>query len=102
MGYYTTNQITTTSLFVENVYDLTKNNIIIKIIVNKGLPLIFLQGISFCRDKYEVIIPNNSTLYIDYAMKKINYYKDKNNIICPDENKSIIVNMTNVIYCDYK
>jgi hypothetical protein len=101
-GYYKTNHFSSTSLFAETAlkYTKPKNRMMLKIIVDENLPLIFVEGVSLARGDFEVIIPINATLYIDYAMKKINYYKNTNDIICPDVNADI-VNMSTVLYSHY-
>jgi hypothetical protein len=101
-GYYITNHFSSTSLFPEIAYNYTKKNkIILKIIVEKGMPLIFVEGITLAKGDFEVIMPINSTLYIDYALKKIAYYKT-NDDICPSKDSNNNINLTTVIYMDYK
>ena len=100
-GYYITNHFSSTSLFTEIAYNYTKKKkIILKIIVEKGLPLIFVEGITLAKGDYEVIMPIHSTLYIDYALKKINYYKTRDDI-CPTINNDNTINMTTVIFMKY-
>jgi hypothetical protein len=101
-GYYLTNHFSSTSLFPEIAYNYTKKKkIILKIIVEKGLPLIFVEGITLAKGDFEVIMPINSTLYIDYALKKIDYYKTRDDI-CPSKDINNKINMTTVIYMNYK
>jgi hypothetical protein len=101
-GYYNTNHFSSTSLFAETAlkYTKPKNRMMLKIIVDENLPLIFVEGLSLARGDFEVIIPINATLYIDYAMKKINYYKNANDIVCPDANAEV-VNVSTVLYSHY-
>jgi hypothetical protein len=101
-GYYNTNHFSSTSLFAETAlkYTKPKNRMMLKIIVYENLPLIFVEGLSLARGDFEVIIPINATLYIDYAMKKINYYKNTNDIVCPDANAEV-VNVSTVLYSHY-
>jgi hypothetical protein len=65
------------------------------------LPLIFVEGITLAKGDFEVIMPINSTLYIDYALKKIDYYKTHDDI-CPSKDINNKINMTTVIYMNYK
>lgn len=103
-GYYKTSHFTSTSLFAEKAFAYTKikNRIMIKIIVDENLPLIFVEGITLAKGDFEVIIPLNSVLYIDYALKKVNYYKNSNEIICPSMDTTNILNLTTVIYSYYQ
>ncbi len=103
-GYYKTSHFTSTSLFAEKAFAYTKikNRIMLKIIVDENLPLIFVEGITLAKGDFEVIIPLNSVLYIDYALKKVNYYKNSNEIICPNMDTTSIVNLTTVIYSHYE
>jgi len=101
-GYYLTNHFSSTSLFPEIAYNYTKKKkIILKIIVEKGMPLIFVEGITLAKGDFEVIMPINSTLYIDYALKQIDYYKTHDDI-CPSKDSNNKINMTTVIYINYK
>lgn len=101
-GYYTTNHFSSTSLFAEKAFNYTKskNRIMLKIIVDQNLPLIFVEGISLARGDFEVLIPMDATLYIDYATKKINYYKNGNDLICPDIDADV-VNVSTILYSYY-
>ena len=97
-GYYKTNHFSSTSLFPEFAYNYTKKNkIMLKIIVEEGMSLIFVEGITLAKGDFEVIIPINSTMYIDYALKKVSYYK-KQEDICPTKNSENNINITTVIY----
>jgi len=102
-GYYITNHFSSTSLFSEIAFRYTdaKDRKMLKIIVDKGLPLIFVEGISLSPNEFEVLIPMKATLYIDYASKKINYYKQKQKVICPNIDDSNIVDVTTLIYTNY-
>lgn len=100
-GYYISNHFSSTSLFPEIAYNYTKKKkIILKIIVEKGQPLIYVEGITLAKGDYEVIMPIHSTLYIDYALKKVGYYKTKDEL-CPVINDDNSINMTTVIYMKY-
>jgi hypothetical protein len=102
-GFYKTNHISSTSLFAEIafMYTNSKNRMMLKIIVDKGLPVIFLEGITLSSKEYEVILPINATLFIDHAKKKVNYFKRKDNIICPDSEYADVVNLTTIMYTHY-
>jgi len=99
-GFYISNHFSSTTLFAEVAFGYTnsKNRQMLKIIVDKGMPLIFVEGVSICKNEFEVILPINATLYIDHATKKINYFKQKDTIICPDTDNPDIVNMTTILY----
>jgi hypothetical protein len=97
-GYYTTNHFSSTSLLPEFAYNYTKKkNIMLKIIVEKGVPLIFVEGITLAKGDFEVIMPIHSKLYIDYALKKVNYYKTKDDI-CPSINNDNQLKVSTIIY----
>jgi hypothetical protein len=103
-GYYISNHFSSTSLIAEKAVEYTrKNKIIYKIIVNIGLPLIFVEGISLAPNDFEVIIPINSIFYIDNALQEINYFydRDKNKILCYDENEKNILKVSTIIYTQY-
>lgn len=69
----------------------------LKILVEKGVPLIFVEGITLAKGDFEVIMPINSKLYIDYALKKVNYYKTKDDI-CPNANNAAQLKVSTIIY----
>ena len=97
-GYYITNHFSSTSLLPEFAYNYTKKkNIMLKILVEKGVPLIFVEGITLAKGDFEVIMPINSKLYIDYALKKVNYYKTKDDI-CPNANSAAELKVSTIIY----
>jgi len=86
--YYKTNQFTSTSIFAETaiMYSTQSNKTIIKIDVNKGNRLIYVEGITLSENDYEIIIPINSYLYLKKSLLDVPYYKKKDDLICPQEN----------------
>jgi hypothetical protein len=86
-NFYKNTQFISTSLFIENAinYATGKNKHILKINVNIGLPIIFVEGITLAEKDFEVIIPINSIFLLKKSAKKVHFYKKKDNIICPDE-----------------
>ena len=97
--YYKTSQFTSTSIFVEKAINYTnqKNRILLKININKGVPLIFVEGITLAENDFEVILPINSFLYLKYPCKEVFYYSKKDNLICPSE-EPIIINLIEFTY----
>ncbi len=102
-GFYKTNHISSTSLFAEVAFSYTrsKNRMMLKVIVDKGLPIIFLEGITISPKEFEVILPINATLYIDHAKKPINFFRKKDTVICPNVDNDDVVNMTTIMYTHY-
>jgi len=85
--YYKTNQFTSTSIFAETAinYSSPSNKTILKIDINKGNRLIFLEGITLSEKDFEIIIPINSYLYLKKSLNDVPFYKKKDNLICPEE-----------------
>lgn len=98
-NYYKNTQFTSTSFFFEKAFDYasTKNKMIIKINVNVGMPIIFVEGITLAEKDFEVIIPINAIFYVKNPFKEVKYYKKKDDLLCPDEN-STIINMIELSY----
>lgn len=69
----------------------------VKINVNIGLSLIFVEGITLAEKDFEVIIPINAIFLIKHNFKKVPFYKKKDNIICPDED-NIPINILELSY----
>ncbi len=65
-------QFTSTSLFFEKAFDYasSKNKMIIKINVNNGMPMIFVEGITLAEKDFEVIIPMNAIFLLKIHLKK--------------------------------
>lgn len=101
-GVFTSNRFTSVSLFAEMAikYFTDMNNILYEIKIEKGMPVIFIDSISFHKGENEILLPINSSFYIDYALKKIRYYKDKTGIICYDKSNSLSreFNITSLVY----
>lgn len=97
--YYKNTQFTSTSLFFEKAFDYasSKNKMVIKINVNIGMPIIFVEGITLAEKDFEVIIPINAIFYVKHPFKEVKYYKKKEDLLCPDENITI-VNMIELSY----
>jgi len=95
------------SLFVDKAYNYThkKNKIIYRFTINKGVPLIFLEGISLAKGDMEVLIPNNTTLKINEVIDKYlydSYNTFTKDIICPREYSDInIINVINITVVSY-
>jgi len=101
-GVFTSNRFTSVSLFAEIAikYFTNMNNILYEIKIEKGMPVIFIDSISLHKGENEILLPFNSSFYIDYALKKIRYYKDKTGIICYDKSSSHSreFNITSLVY----
>ena len=97
--FYKNTQFTSTSLFIEKAigYSSGKNKMVLKINVPKGMPLIFVEGITLAENDFEVIIPLNSIFYVKKISHIVPFYKNKENIICPDEDNTPI-NITELSY----
>ena len=61
------------------------------------MPLIFVEGITLADKDFEVIIPMNSILYINNPLKIVRYYKNKDDLICP-EDSYININIIELSY----
>ena len=102
-GYFTTNRFTSTSLFANKIMSFLdeKKGVLYEIKLEKGVPVIFLEGITFHPLEYEVLLPIGAKLFIDYANKKQKYYMNMN-LICEDKDRrdssSININMTSLVY----
>jgi len=86
-GYFISKRFTSTSLFPKIAYNYaigTRSNILYEIKIDKGVKAIFLAGISFFKDEMEVLLPINTTFYIDYANMKKKFYNDKT-ILCDND-----------------
>jgi hypothetical protein len=97
--FYKNSQFTSTSLFIENAIDYATNKtdkLILKINVNIGMPLIFVEGITLAEKDFEVIIPINAIFFIKNKFKQVPFYKNKNNI-CPDED-ILPINIMELLY----
>ena len=97
--FYKNSQFSSTSLFIEKAFDYTsnKNRMIMKINVNIGMPLIFVEGITLAEKDFEIIIPLNAIFLLKHPFKQVNYYKNKEDLLCPDENV-ININMIELNY----
>ena len=88
---YNNKYLLSSSLFVNIAYKYTKksNRIICRFKINKGTPVIFVDGISLAAGDMEVIIPNDTILTLSEEDIKIMLYnKDDNftkDVICPRE-----------------
>lgn len=83
-GLFISNRFTSTSLFVSSAKGFMRdddNSVLYEIKIEKGCPLIFLEGISLAKGEYEILLPMNSKFYIDYAVKKGFFYTNPN-VIC--------------------
>ena len=58
-----------------------------EIIVEKGLPMIFMEGITINKGEYEFILPPHALLYIDHPYEFKNIYTNIDN--CPDRTQYI-------------
>jgi hypothetical protein len=101
-GIFTSNRFTSVSLFAETAIKsfTNMNNILYEIKIEKGMPVIFIDSISLHKGEYEVLIPINASFYIDYALKKVKYYKDKTGILCNDKVGSLSreFNITSLVH----
>jgi len=100
-GYFISKRFISTSLIPEIAinYSLKSiNKILYEIKIEKGTPVIFLAGISFFKNEMEVLLPIDTTLYIDYASKKVKYYENKR-ILCDIEEDIYIseLSMTSLV-----
>lgn len=102
-GYFTTDRFTSTSLFANKIMSFLdeKKGVLYEIKLEKGVPVIFLEGITFHPLEYEVLLPIGAKLFIDYANKKQKYYMNMN-LICEDKDRrdsnTININMTSLVY----
>jgi hypothetical protein len=93
-GIYINNSFMSTSLFIDTAMKFTSNidkeKRYIQRINIKNNRVIFLQFVSLYEREYEILLPINSRLYIEYPFRKIKIYNpyDKNNsndIKCEEE-----------------
>jgi len=93
-GTYINNSFMSTSLFIDTAMKFTSNidkeKRYIQRINIKNNRVIFLQFVSLYEREYEILLPINSRLYIEYPFRKIKIYNpyDKNNsndIKCEEE-----------------
>lgn len=98
-GFFVSNRFTSTTLFLASAISFIKtpDSVLYEIKIEKGLPVIFLNGISFISEEFEVLLPINSTFYIDYALKIENYYYNKN-LICNDSKNIKEIKITSLVY----
>ncbi len=98
-GFFVSNRFTSTTLFLASAINFikTQDSVLYEIKIEKGLPVIFLNGISFINQEFEVLLPINSTFYIDYALKIENYYHNKN-LICNDSKNIKEIKITSLVY----
>jgi hypothetical protein len=97
-GFFVSNRFTSTSLFLKSAIGfIGQDSVLYEIKIEKGLPVIFLNGITFITEEFEILLPINSTFYIDYALKTENYYHNKN-LICNENKDSIEIKMTSLVY----
>lgn len=95
-GYYKTTNFSSTTLFAEHAILFSGiHNKIYEIIVESNVSIIFLEPITLHNNEFEFLLPINSLFYIDYALKKINYYYSKEYTICKNQSNSII-NVTTI------
>jgi len=95
-GYFVSDRFTSSSLFPTIAYNYAignRSNILYEIKIDKGVKVIFLAGISFYKEEMEVLLPINTTFYIDYANMKKKFYNDKT-ILC--DNDSTYVDEMNI------
>jgi hypothetical protein len=95
--FYKNTQFTSTSLFIEQAINYSKNKIVLKINVNIGLPLIFVEGITLAENDFEIIIPINSIFFVNKPPTIIPFYKKKDFLICPNED-NIPINIIELNY----
>jgi hypothetical protein len=98
-GFFVSNRFTSTSLLLSSAITFIKtpDSVLYEIKIEKGLPVIFLNGISFISNEFEILLPINSTFYIDYALKIETYYNNKN-LICNENKNSKEIKMTSLVY----
>jgi len=92
-GTYINNSFMSTSLFIDTAMNFTSNidkeKRYIQRINIKNNRVIFLQFISSFQEEYEILLPINSRLYIEYPFREMriyNMYDERNeNIICEEE-----------------
>jgi len=105
-GYFTSDRYVSTSLFINEALRFIGNgndNIIYEIAIEPNVPIIFMQSISYVKNEFEVLLPINSTFFIEYALKKRTLFTDKS-LICfdsKDEKGTKTINMTCLSYFDY-
>jgi hypothetical protein len=95
--FYKNTQFTSTSLFIEQAINYSKNKIVLKINVNIGMPLIFVEGITLAENDFEIIIPINSIFFVNKPSTVIPFYKNKDFLICPNE-ENIPINIIELNY----
>lgn len=100
-GYFTSNRFISTSLVFNVAVGFSKKDvrIVYEIAIEEGVPVIFIQGISYIKGEIEILLPINSTFYIEYALKKDTYYRDTNEICYTTAKKNI--NIVSLSYFDY-
>lgn len=103
-GYFTSNRFTSTSLSFNKAMIFTntyKNRYIYEISIEEGVPVIFMNGISFYKNEFEILLPINSTFYVNYARKEFYDFKNKATLCYLPEDNSSIGTMVSMSYFDY-
>jgi hypothetical protein len=101
-GYYTNSTFISTSLFIDvaKKFTLNNNGYIQKININSN-KVIFMELITLNNYEFEILLPINSKLYIDYPFRKMILYNTTNernlDYICDNENNKTYEIMDNIL-----
>ena len=98
LGYFISNRFTSTSIFATTAFKFTNTQKLYEIKIEKGLPVIFMEGITLFKGEYEVLLPINATFFIDYANKIIKHNNMNKSFICIENEQTDNINITSLVY----